>query len=392
MVVGRPRGSPIEVSIRFDGGSPKTSIAAYDSRSRRASSRSVSCERLRRCGQRVQPAQLGHDAARELPVAVHEAPDDPLQRDRQREQQQGDDATGDHGAERGVGGQVDGADDGHEHRADHRRHQGLDQRPADDGLDLVEPVAQQRGDQAAEHRRHDQQSHQLPGQEGPAATRAGTSTSRIRTPMPPTMASRTSRTANRSSRSRRTQVAEHQDGDGRRRRGQQRGRRDGDQTLEPGRLGIQLLRDGDDPDGVARERYGETAAPRPRDGCAAIPRASRRRAPPAAARRARRHRPPRRRRAARCPVSPRGRSRPARAARRSAPPVARAAAARKAHAAAVRDRCQNTNEAATQQQRGHRQREEVAGDRVGHRVARQWHLDRDVQGAAPRSARAGPGR
>ena len=42
MVVGRPRGSPIEVAIRFEGGSPKTSIAAYERRNRRASRRSVS--------------------------------------------------------------------------------------------------------------------------------------------------------------------------------------------------------------------------------------------------------------------------------------------------------------------------------------------------------------
>ena len=34
-----------------------------------------------------------------------------------------------------------------------------------------------------------------------------------------------------------------------------------DQTLEPGRLGIQVLCDGDDPDGVARERYGERQHP-----------------------------------------------------------------------------------------------------------------------------------
>ena len=226
MVVGRPRGSPIEVSIRFDGGSPKTSIAAYDSRSRRASSRSVSWSASVGAVSGSSLPQLGHDAARELPVAVHEAPDDPLQPDRQREQQQGDDATGEHGAERGVGGEVDGADDGYEHRADHRRHQGLDQRPADDGLDLVESVVQQGGDQAAEHRRHDHQSHQLPGQEGPVGHAGGD----VDEQDPDADASDDGQQDQPHGQPvlavAGTQVAQHQDGDGCRGRGDQRGSRD----------------------------------------------------------------------------------------------------------------------------------------------------------------------
>ena len=78
---------PTDVSIRLRRvGSPQTSMAAYDRRSRRASrSQRLLAATSVGCGQWVEPPQVGHDAAR----ATRRSPytrrrTDPLQRDRER--------------------------------------------------------------------------------------------------------------------------------------------------------------------------------------------------------------------------------------------------------------------------------------------------------------------